>query len=146
MEKLGNLIYYNEESNNSIGLNEMLSYEIISDEEVWIHIEDVRYLPLTEKLRLLREGLKDLAYLVQTDLGLSKIKKISGMSWIVSKNPKLVESLGFTVVDSLEGLEDQLKEYENRKDSLVAHKYDTPGYAYIEKEKLIQLYFTKNLS
>ncbi len=62
------------------------------------------------------------------------------MSWIVSKNPKLLESLGFTVAENLIGLEDQLKEYEKRKDTREIHTDDTPGYAYIDKKKFIDLY------
>ncbi len=126
-----------EEPSNEVDLNEMFGYEPISEDEVWIHISDVRELSLSEKLKLLKDGLRDLAGLLQTNPDLSQIKKISGMSWIVSKNPKLVESLGFTIAKSLEGLEDQVREYEDRKEAREIHSGDTPGYAYISTKNLL---------
>lgn len=125
-----------------IPLNKMVAYEVINKDkdEVWLHLEDVQELPLAEKMRLFRNGLEVLATLLQREPEFANIKKISGMSWAISKNPKLAEAFGFEVADSMEGLEDQVAEYEERKDALVVHKDKPPGYAYMSKEKFIELY------
>ena len=88
--------------------------------------------------------MRKLADLLQHEPKLAQIKKVSGMSWIIAKNPKIVKSLGFNILDSLEGLEDQVAEYKKRKDYLEIHQDDPPGYAYINREKLILLYGQPN--
>ena len=143
MENLRNFLGL-ESPDSSIDLNEMLAYEIIGDDEVWIHIDDVRELSLSEKTKLFIDGLRKLADLLQHEPKLAQIKKVSGMSWIIAKNPKIVKSLGFNILDSLEGLEDQVAEYKKRKDYLEIHQDDPPGYAYINREKLILLYGQPN--
>jgi len=120
--------------------NEMLSCELVEKDELWLHIEDVRGMSLSEKRGYLLQGLYSLAKLLQEEPKLANVKKISGMSWIVSKNPKLVQSFGFSVADNLDGLEKQKAEYDERKSDRVVHQNQEPGYAYIEREKFIELY------
>jgi hypothetical protein len=139
MEKIKKLSTSSFES--GINLNKVLAIELIKADELWIHIDDVRELPLSEKLTLFREGLDELARLLQYEPKLKQVKKISGISWIIRKNPELVKSLGFDISESLDGLEDQVAEYERRKHTQIEY-YNSgpPGYAYMDKEKFISLY------
>ena len=83
------------ESSGSIELNRMLAYAQLKD-AVILHVAPSRTLKLSEKLRMLDDGLKKLADVLAEN---SKIKKVQGSSWIMQENPRLVEKLGFTVKD-----------------------------------------------
>lgn len=74
-------------------LNETLSYGR-SGEVVHIHLVSSRELGIAKLKKLVLEGLEELAKVVEKD---EKIKIITATSWIVAKNPKLLEKLGFTV-------------------------------------------------
>lgn len=79
-------------------INEMMYFNMTHD-EIQIHIDDVKELGLAEKMRLLKDGMKKLALIIQSN---PQLKGVFAASWIVAKNPGLVERLGFNVTGPLE--------------------------------------------
>lgn len=123
-------------------INDLLGFEFNEDlKQIDIHIANQKDKPLGEKLRLLREGFRELADFLKHK---SEIEKINATSWIVKEHPKLLERLGFTIVDrSLEAWH-RKREYKKRLgvgSSVPEDKKDTkPGYAFISREKFVELY------
>jgi len=79
-------------------LNEVLSYGVAGD-SIHIHFAPAKEL-MKEKgikgsINLVSGGLKKLAKIVEAN---EKIKSITATSWIVAEHPKIMESLGFTIV------------------------------------------------
>ena len=81
------------------GVNDTLSYDLNTPAEIHIHIATLFTLNPAETIKQLEEGLHELALQLQTDPNLAQIELIKGRSWIVYKHPKLVERLGFTIID-----------------------------------------------
>lgn len=86
------------EEAGSTKLNEILSYELNGD-EVSLHLSPARELIKTEGFNGLMEevekGLIILANIVDDN---KEIQEITGTSWIVANNPRLMKKLGFTVI------------------------------------------------
>ena len=77
-----------------IKINELLSYGVsASGNQIHIHIvpdEAIR----NGFSRLINEGLRELAKVVKEN---EQIKSINGTSWIIAKQPRILEKLGFTL-------------------------------------------------
>ncbi len=72
-------------------LNEIMYYGG-RDDYIHIHLANARYV---ENLRaLVLDGLQKLAKIIE---GNGKVKTIEATSWIVAKNPKLMEKMGFKI-------------------------------------------------
>lgn len=128
-------------------INEMLAYEFADDDELWLHVMNVRSKPIGEKLRLLREGFSVLAKRLKDRGGRwPYVKIISGTSWMVTEHPRLFERLGFTVDNEMPGFGRAEKVYysKERIKGLAAKRLVKPSYAYITKEKFIELYYDKD--
>jgi hypothetical protein len=50
-----------------------------------------------EKLRLMRDGLRELARRLEQDASMKDVSQITATSWIVAAHPRILEGLGFTV-------------------------------------------------
>lgn len=139
MREIENFVFSNPET-YEMDVNEMLSFELIKNDELSLHIDDVRDLPYATKWQLLREGLTVIANLLQVNPLLKNVKTISGTSWIVSKNPKFTRSLGFEIVEDLASVSEHISEYKKRKKYRLIHKDEEPGYAHMDREKFLDLY------
>lgn len=73
-------------------VNEILTYGIAGD-NIHIHLSDLKIFH-GEKEKLVRDGLRKLATILQSK---PEINKVSATSWIVAKHPKSIERLGFVV-------------------------------------------------
>ena len=134
-------IYYGSESTEDYDINDMLGYEFMEGNELWLHIYDVRDMGFGEKLKMLREGFKYLASLLKSHERFDNIDVVSGTSWIVTKNPKLMERLGFTIDNNAPQFENSKKVYYSKKRYHNKDMEDIePSYAYISKDKFIELY------
>lgn len=100
-------------------LNQLFAYELEGD-EIRLHVPTNEATSIKDKLRLLNDGLRRLAEMARTN---QNIKRVIGRSWIVGKNPKLLERLGFEV-----------SEIETNPEGVSV------GEATISREKLISLY------
>lgn len=85
------------ETSNFTKINQLLCYDI-DGTTMHIHVIPNETTPTPRKLFLLKEGLKGLAEVVRDN---EEIKTISGTSWIVAKNPRLLEKLGFTIAGDI---------------------------------------------
>ena len=97
MEKLRNPIEILFTAEN-VEINEMIFCEFKKDNELWLHIDDVRDKTLSDKMHLLFDGFKKLANYLVSDERFANVKHITGTSWIVAKHPKLLKRLGFGVI------------------------------------------------
>lgn len=111
-------------------INDMLHYEVYKD-ALYLHVFPVSTLSAGEKLKLLRDGLKQLARQLKTDEHLKGVKTVNGVSWIVAQNPGLMEKLGFTYDGEI------TKEEHERDFSYETRKV---GKAHIDVEKFLELH------
>ncbi len=101
------------EAHDIIPVNQLIAYSI-KDGILELHIPPNEATAMKDKLSLLREGLHKIAKIVKAD---EKIEKVSGVSsWIVAKNPKLLERLGFKVIDIPPDETGQLYQDEEQRD------------------------------
>lgn len=94
-EKIERQTYH--ETSGYTKLNEVLAWEVINESTIAIHLAPARYLGRLREQVV--EGLQNLAKIVkekEEKEGI-KIKEIEAVSWIVGKNPELMEKFGFTV-------------------------------------------------
>jgi len=84
---------------NFTPLNQLLSYGR-DENALHIHVAPNESVGLKEKLELLREGLNKLAIVVDED---PAITEVTAASWIVAKHPRILESLGFTIIGEVDG-------------------------------------------
>ncbi|MCM2339314.1 MAG: hypothetical protein NDI62_02560 [Burkholderiales bacterium] len=102
------------------------------DNEVFIHLAEASELIKNEGLSVFKkeiiEGLEELAKIVKTN---ENILRISAISWIVAKNPILLEKLGFTI-DGEISKEEKAMNFEN-EERLVAR-------AHISREDFLKRY------
>ena len=77
-------------------LNELLDYEV-SNNTIRIHVQTALTKKPLELRTLFLDGLRKLAEAINSSDELKNINTICGESWIIFKNPKLTERLGFTV-------------------------------------------------
>ncbi len=135
---------------DSIQINDMISFEVESAKEASLHVnevfgEDGQKENISEKMRLLHEGLAGFAALLKHDRTLKDIETITAFSWIVSEHPKLIEKFGFTI-DSPNNYFQRLRSYygKNRIGGVKTEKLlKKPGFAYITREKFLELYGEK---
>jgi len=111
-------------------INDMLLYEVYKD-ALYLHVFPVSTLSTGEKIKLLRDGFKQLASQLKTDEQLKGVKTINGVSWIIAKNPGLFEKLGFTY-------DGEITEKEHQRD--FAYEQRKIGKAHIEVDKFLELY------
>lgn len=120
---------------NHVELNECLSFYLDAPDRISLHVGDVKKFPLSEKLRLLWDGLDKLAELLVSDSRLKDIKTITATSWIVTEHPHLLEKLGFTIdhkrEHSLAGAEIELYDPEDGKG------HADPTFAWISREDFL---------
>ena len=147
METLENFINRPEKDFPQKGsINEAFSYDLSTDrEKIDIHIKDLRDKTLSEKLRLLRESFQALAKIVKSH---PEIKQIQGTSWIIRKQPRLLEKLGFSIDNSFEVAKKNLSKY---KESLRAftpipleRRNIEPGFAFMSREDFLMHYYQGN--
>jgi hypothetical protein len=79
------------ESHNFIPLNEVFSYSL-DEKDLHLHMSPSDDISAVSKVRYIKDGLEKLSEIIKSN---KKIEKISATSWIVAKNPKLLERLGF---------------------------------------------------
>ncbi|MBP9771857.1 MAG: hypothetical protein KBD16_02960 [Candidatus Pacebacteria bacterium] len=142
IEKIGNLVEGMLLPKNQ-EINEMLVCEFRPNHELWLHIDYAKHRKISEKLHLLRDGFKKLAERLASDPLYQKVELLTGTSWIIAKNPKLLERLGFTIAEDVRLFENHVKEYKSksRRDGIShEHRDDEPGHARISKEDFIRLY------
>ncbi|MFA6526179.1 MAG: hypothetical protein WCT26_02070 [Candidatus Buchananbacteria bacterium] len=82
--------------------SEILHYDIKGD-TINLHIAPARDLLINEFRKDVISGLKNLAQIVKNN---DQISIISGQSWIVTENPKLLEMLGFNIIHPQDGKDD----------------------------------------
>lgn len=140
MEKLKNILNNSENDETEVLVNNMIEGEIINERELGLIIFDVRSMEISEKLEMLRTGFQKLAYILETDERLKNIEIISGTSWIVAEHPKLMELLGFEVTTDESKFHTQKLEYDKRKGLHPDFKDKEAAYAYISKEKFLDIY------
>jgi hypothetical protein len=87
-----------------VKVNDLFAYEPVGNDVYQLHIFPVR--TRSDKLGLIKEGMKQLAEVVDKD---PNIKEIRGTSWIVASNPGLMKMLGFTIDAPMS--EQERKEY-----------------------------------
>ena len=83
------------ESAGATEINRVLAYVKFRD-KLFLHIPPSKTIPLSQKLKLWKEGLAQTAKVVDQD---KKVKTIEGVSWIVREHPELIKRLGFEVKD-----------------------------------------------
>jgi hypothetical protein len=111
------------QSRGGVRLSEIMLYNFEpQDGVVAIHIMPGKTLPFSELIKGLRGGMKKLAAVAKDD---ERMKVVEGVSWIVAKNPRLLERAGFT----LEGL---IEQPEGATEPI--------GRATMTREKLLELY------
>ena len=144
MEKIKNIIERKLLPTDII-LNEMLGCEFRQGGELWLHIDDVRDRTISEKLSLLKNGFKILADRLKSDSKFKNIKLLTGTSWIIGKNPKLLERLGFNVTKDVELFKEHLEEYKSKSRTRIRDEFNNldPGHAYISRDKFVDLYASK---
>ncbi len=114
-------------------INEMLHYGTYKD-ELYLHVFPVSTLSDGEKLKLLRNGFKQLATQLKTSESLKEIKTVIGTSWIVAQSPGLMQKLGFTNDGEI-----SKEEYEK----FFAYETRKVSKAHIDKNKFLELYLPK---
>lgn len=85
------------EKGNYIPINEILSYNII-DRYLYLHLAPSTDLSISVKRKLIQDGFRELANIVNSNLD---IDEICASSNIVVKNPKLLEHVGFEIDKSI---------------------------------------------
>lgn len=94
-------------------VNELLSYHLDDSGGMHLHVIPNMFTSNSEKLRLLREGLREAAQIANNEDG---INTIYATSWIVAKNPELLKKLGFSINGEItEDDYDNLFQGENRE-------------------------------
>lgn len=115
------------EQGSFIELNQMLSYGVGGD-DIHLHVPPNVSTPNSEKLRLIREGLRKLATIVDQD---PAIKIITATSWIVANHPDLLRKLHFTVEGEID---------ENTRNRFFASETRPVALATMSREDLIKYY------
>lgn len=120
------------EEHNFQPLNEILSYHLLPEaDEVYIHLAPARTLEKAQREDLVIGGLKVLANHLATHPELQSVKKVGAISWIVTKRPELLTSLGFTIDGPIP------KEMQER---LFPHEKIQVGAAHINRDQFLELY------
>jgi hypothetical protein len=117
-------------SEKFIRLNEILSYGKSGD-TIHIHFADAKTLTIKEKINFFIDGLKKLALIVKDD---EEIKQINGTSWIIAKNPKLIERFGFTYAGKID---------EEMRDLHFRDEKEKVEWAYMERDEFLKKYLVK---
>lgn len=130
-------------------VNKLFSYVRENAGEISLHVgiddESEGDYTTGDKMRLMRQGLARVAAMLVLQSELKEVEKISATSWIVTKNPKLMEALGFTIDDSSPDamrMKNKYKGHVKMRKSNVRkeHRDIEPSYAYITKDKFLELY------
>lgn len=112
---------------NFTPLNQLLSYGR-HENTLHIHIAPNENVGIKDKLHFLREGLNKLAQVVEAD---QEITEVTGTSWIIAKHPKLLESLGFTVLGEID---------DEKRQKHFSGETRPVAEAYISREDLLEKY------
>jgi|GEM_PF-4802465 len=137
LENVWNSLKHPSES-EVVYMNNSFGYEIEAKDTISIHIENATKL---------RENFHELARLLKNSEKLRSVKLITATSWIVTEKPKLLERLGFRI---LQGTSKVINKYKNKyneelsnlpEDVRKLYKPEVePGYAQISKEEFLKLY------
>lgn len=84
-----------------IKLNQLFAYEI-KDNEIELHVPPNESTPIGTMLKLIDEGMKKIAEIVNAN---PRIEKVTNYSWIAAEKPGLVEKLGFEISEPEEGVQ-----------------------------------------
>jgi hypothetical protein len=81
-------------------INRLVTYEIdpVDPQNFRIHIPTTFSSNPKELVRLFKDALSKIADLLRSEESLHDIQKVSGSSWIIFKNPTLLEKFGFTII------------------------------------------------
>ncbi len=109
-------------------LNDLLHYHLDEDKNMHLHVFPNMLTDRPEQLRLLREGLRLAAEQLKA---VDEVGMVYATSWIVAKNPALLEKLGFTI-------EGEIDEAERR--SLFSGEDRPIARASISREDFIRLH------
>ena len=93
-------------SEEKIRINELFHYHVDNSGNMHLHVFPNIFTDNREKLRLMREGLRLTAEILNSD---PSIKTVYGTSWIVAEKPELMEMLGFEVHGKVSKLEQKKK-------------------------------------
>jgi len=82
-------------------VNKILGYQILPDtyQSLHIHLAPANDLGVGEKIRLIKDGFKKLAVVISSN---TDIQKVYAVSWIVARQPKFMEKMGFEIEDSID--------------------------------------------
>ena len=86
------------ESQKSDGGNEALHWNL-DENDAQIHLSAVKTLGISKIKKVVVGGLEELAKTIKEN---QQIKTINATSWIIYKNPKIIERLGFKIVKTNE--------------------------------------------
>ncbi|MCX6790992.1 MAG: hypothetical protein NTV62_02235 [Candidatus Gribaldobacteria bacterium] len=126
IERGGEIFRALEQQAGKIAVNDFLSYEVLSPDSIAIHLG---LMPRVGIIKDFEEGLKDLAEIVKQS---PEIKNIYATSWIVFKQPKLIERFGFRVIKELS---------EDEKKDLPPHQRKQGiSESVISREELLERY------
>jgi len=113
-----------------IPVNEIFSYGLEND-FIHIHLAPAETMGLAEKLSAIKNGLEELAKIVNDN---KSIKEIVATSWIVAENPKILERLGFEIEGEID---------EETKRKYFANEERAVAKASISREKFLESYLNK---
>ncbi len=133
-------------------INEAIGIRLESDTELSIHCADLKDKTFKEKIDLLKDGLWSTAFFLRERSPWRNVDKITATSWIVKEHPKLMESLGFTIVYE-NTLDVKIAKAVYKRDSiknsnvllpkLKKNTYGEPEYAYMTRKKFLSMYGDK---
>jgi len=124
-------------SNGNLKLSEVL-YTSLNEQnknEIFIHLapaeEFIKENGIANLKKEVEKGLAKLAEIVESN---KNIEKITATSWIVAKNPLILERLGFTVVGEISEKE-RMEDFNNEKRPVAK--------AFIERSDFLARYYNK---
>jgi len=133
----------NKFESKEFSINEALSCEVESEEELSIHLSIVNVNKNAQDSLafLLKSGLERLAEMLEKESRLKKIQTITATSWIVAKHPGLLKKAGFTLNSQDSGYTQAVEKYKSLIGKIAPDKQGIePRRAVISKDELIKRY------
>lgn len=87
-----------------VPVNDLLYYHVDKKGNMHLHVHHNMLTDNREKLAMLRDGLKEVASILNSN---PQINNVYATSWIVAENPKLMKMLGFEVHGKIGKLEEK---------------------------------------
>jgi hypothetical protein len=107
----------------------------VVDKSVILHVAPGRDFEPVELLRELKSSLQGLAQKLVDDPKYANIETVTGTSWIIAKNPKLLERLGFKIEGPITSEERAAHFIDEEREIWTAR---------ISKQDLIEKYLAKD--